>query len=150
MVPKNIILLGIGGLFLGVLLIGQGTGITQTTGKTLKRVPISQSQPDSGKQMYQDYCAACHGMDGTGSGSAVEFLKAPPPDLATMAKRYNEKSVALKVKSVLVFGSGSKAHGTLEMPLWGQLFNSLTGPERQVVQLRIGNLSEYVESIQKK
>ena len=89
-------------------------------------------------------------MDGTGSGAAVEFLKAPPPDLATMAKRYNEKSVALKVKSVLVFGSGSKADGTLEMPLWGQLFNSLTGPERQVVQLRIGNLSEYVESIQKK
>jgi mono/diheme cytochrome c family protein len=150
MVPKNAILLGTGWLFLGVLLVGQGTGITQTTGKTLKTVPISQSQSDSGRQMYQDYCAACHEMDGTGSGPAAEFLKVPPPDLTTMAKRHNEKSVALKTKSVLVFGSGSKAHGALEMPLWGQLFNSLTGPERQVVQLRIGNLSEYVESIQKK
>jgi hypothetical protein len=67
-----------------------------------------------------------------------------------MAKRHNQKSVALKVNAVLRFGTGSKAYGTLDMPLWGQLFNSLTGPERQLLQLRIGNLSEYVESIQKK
>jgi len=146
----NNILLGIAGLFFGVLLIGPGVGIRQTTDKTLKKVPISQSQPDSGKQMYQDYCAACHGMDGKGSGPVVEFLKAPPPDLTTMAKRNDGKSVALHVKSVLTFGTGTKAHGTLDMPLWGQLFNSLSGPERQIVQLRIANLTEYVESMQKK
>ena len=149
MLRNNILLLGIAGLFLGVLLIGRGTGITQTTDKTLKTVPVTQSQAQSGKQMYLDYCAACHGMDGKGSGPAVEFLKTPPPDLTTMEKRYSGKSVALKVRSVLTFGSGSKAHGTLDMPLWGRLFRSL-GPESQTPQLRITNLSDYVNSIQQK
>jgi mono/diheme cytochrome c family protein len=100
----NTILLGLAGLFLGVFLTGQGTGLTQTPDKTLEEVLISEIQTDSGQQMYQDYCAACHGLDGKGFGPAVEFLKAPPPNLTTMAKHYNEKSVGLKVRSVLEFG----------------------------------------------
>jgi len=152
MLRKNTILLGIAGLSLGVFFIGQGTGITQTKDTTLKTVAVSKSQPDSGKQMYKDYCAACHGMDGRGDGPAVQFLKAPPPDLTTMAKRYNEKSVELRVTSILRFGTESKAHGTLDMPIWGRLFDSLGGvrlthPE---VTLRISNLTEYLQSMQKK
>ncbi len=152
MVSKNTILLGIAGLFLGVFFIGQGTGMTQTNGVTLKKVSVSQSQPDSGKQMYKDYCAACHGIDGKGNGPAIEFLKAPPPDLTTMAKRYNEKSIALKVYAVLCFGTGSKAHGTLDMPIWGPLFHELDGRNGhpQLVEMRTSNLSEYVQSMQAK
>ena len=148
MLRKNIILLGIAGLFLGVLFIGQGTGITQTTDKTLKTLPVTKSQPDSGKQMYKDYCAACHGMDGKGNGPAVQFLKAPPPDLTTMAKRFNEKSVELRVAAVLRFGTESKAHGTLDMPIWVQLFHSMDST--QVEELRISKLSQYVQSMQTK
>ena len=121
MFRKNTILLGMAGLFLGVFHIGQETGISQTTDKKLTVVSISQnqSQPSSGKQMYKDYCAACHGIDGTGNGPAVQFLKTPPPNLTTMAMRYNEKSIVLNVDAVLRFKTESKAHGTLDMPAAG-------------------------------
>lgn len=149
MVPKNTILLGIAGLFLGVLLIGQATGITQTKDKTLKLVPAPKSDPSSGKQMFQDYCAACHGINGKGDGPAVEFLKAPPPDLTTMAKRRNEKSVTQHVASILRFGPEGKEHGTLSMPVWGRLFRSPNLGEHTAT-MRINNLSDYVDSIQQK
>ena len=147
---KNRILLGAGGLILGIFFLAQRTGITQTTNKTLKEVPASQSQPDSGKQMYKDYCAACHGIDGKGNGPAVEFLKASPPDLTTMAKRYNEKSVVPKVTFILNSGMESKTHGTPEMLIWGPVFSKLSHHNDQAVLLRIHNLAKYVDSIQQK
>ena len=152
MFRKNANLLKMAGLFLGVLFIGQGTGLAQTTAKNVKLVTIPHSQPYSGKQMYKDYCTACHGTDGTGAGSAVKFLKAPPPDLTTMAKRYNQKFIGLRVVSVLRFGTESKAHGALNMPTWGPLFRALDegGLDHQVMNMRISNLAEYVESIQTK
>lgn len=137
------------GLCLGVLLIGQGSGLTQTKEKTVEKVPITASEPGSGKAMYKDYCAVCHGADGKGGGPAAEALKAPPPDLTTMAKRYNEKSVALRVDAVLRFGAKSKAHGTPDMPLWGTLFSSLDR-NQQAVNMRISNLSQYIQSLQEK
>jgi mono/diheme cytochrome c family protein len=112
---------------------------------------MSQSQSNSGKQVFKDYCAACHGMDGKGNGPAVQFLKAPPPDLTTMAKRYNEKSVGLKLEAILSFGTESKAHGTLDMPTWGPMFRTLNPDKNnQVAKLRMYNLAEYVKSIQQK
>jgi mono/diheme cytochrome c family protein len=100
--------------------------------------------------MYEDYCAVCHGMDGKGDGPAVQFLKAPPPDLTTIAKRYNEKQVALRVTSVLRFGTGQKGHGTLDMPVWGDLFYRLENRNGHpdIVRMRISNLSEFVQSMQ--
>jgi len=136
-------------LGLGVLLIGQGTGMTQTKEKTVEKVPITASEPGSGKTMYKDYCAVCHGADGKGGGPAVEALKTPPPDLTTMAKRYNEKSIALRVDAVLRFGANSKAHGTPDMPLWGTLFSSLDR-NQQAVNMRISNLSQFIQSLQEK
>ena len=147
---KTRILLVAGGLILAIFFLAQRTGITQTTSKTLKEVPPSQSQPDSGKQMYKDYCAACHGIDGKGNGPVVEFLKAAPPDLTTMAKRYGEKSVVPKVTFILNSGTESKTHGTSEMPIWGPVFSRLSHHNDQVVLLRIHNLAEYVNAIQQK
>jgi hypothetical protein len=151
MAPKlGAVLLGLLGLFLAVLLIGQGTGMSQPKGPTLKMIAIAYSQPESGKQMFNDYCAACHGMEGKGTGPAVQFLRVPPPDLTTMDLRYSKQSVGLKVSSLLRFGTTNSAHGTLDMPLWGRLFNSLNGGSQVVVDLRVRNLSDYVDSIQKK
>ncbi len=143
------VLILIAGLLLGVLFIGQGIGMSRTKDPALKVVPVSYSQPESGKQMYRDYCAACHGMNGKGNGPAVQFLKTPPPDLTTIGNRYTGKTVASKVAAVLRSGTASRVHGTVAMPLWESLFSSLHGGD-QVGALRIRNLSEYVESIQKK
>ena len=130
------------------LLTVQGTATPQDTQeKKLKKVPITHSDPASGKQMYMDYCAACHGMDGKGNGPATEFLKAPPPDLTMLAKPNNGKFPAAHFAAVLRFGETTHAHGTSDMPLWGPLFRS---QNKDLVELRIHNLSAFVESIQEK
>lgn len=144
---SNMTLLGVVGLSLGILLFGQATGITQTKEKTLKKVAITPSVPSSGKEMYKDYCAVCHGADGKGAGPAADYLKVPPPDLTTMTKRYQETSVTLRVDSILKFGSKSKAHGTPDMPIWGNLFSALDR-NQQAVTMRISNLSHYIQSLQ--
>ena len=121
------------------------------TTKSLKTVTIPYTHPDSGAQMFKDYCASCHGVDGRGSGSAVVFLKTPPPDLRTMAQRNNGKYPAAKVVSMLHFGPGSAAHGALDMPTWGPLFRSLESvPRSNVADLRVHNLTGFIESIQEK
>jgi len=134
----------------GPRLSGQGSQATQPpTTKVLKTVPIKYSQPNSGAQMFKDYCASCHGADGKGGGPAVEFLKIPPPDLRMMARRNHGTYPATHVMSVLKFGPGSRAHGALDMPTWGPIFRS-TDLNRDQSQLRIANLTGYIESIQEK
>jgi mono/diheme cytochrome c family protein len=130
------------------VLIHQGAATPQEPQqKTLKKVPIVPSKPESGKQMYMDYCAACHGPTGKGDGPAVEFLKAPPSDLTTMAKRNNGKFPQEHFVSILRFGTSEHPHGTSDMPVWGPLFRS---QNKDVAPLRIANLSSYVESMQQK
>ncbi|HET6931551.1 MAG TPA: c-type cytochrome [Candidatus Acidoferrum sp.] len=139
----------VAGLCLGVFLVGSGTALAQTTEKKIEKVPVVQSNPSSGKQMFKDYCAVCHGTDGKGGGPAADALKTAPADLTTMAKRYGEKSVALKVEAALEFGAQKKAHGTSEMPVWGPLF-SATDQNQPTVRMRITNLAKYVETLQQK
>lgn len=132
----------------GVVLLGQRAGASkEPQQKTMKKVPVSHSNPASGQQMYKDYCAACHGPSGKGDGPAVEFLKAPPPDLTTMAKRNNGKFPTDRFVSVLRFGTEGHPHGTSDMPIWGPLFSK---QNKDIVELRIANLRSYVESIQQK
>jgi mono/diheme cytochrome c family protein len=131
-------------------LLGQGdTPSDQKTEKTMKKVPISHSKPESGAQMWKDYCAACHGTSGAGDGPAGEILKSPPADLSLLARQNNGKFPAGHFASVLKFGSGGHAHGTSDMPLWGSMFRS-QGASQGVVDLRIHNLTEFVESLQQK
>jgi mono/diheme cytochrome c family protein len=139
----------VAGICLGVFLVGQGTMLAQKEEKKIEKVAMVPSDPSSGPQMYKDYCAVCHGADGKGGGPAASALKTPPPDLTTMAKRYGEKSVALKVDATLRFGAGNKAHGTADMPVWGPLF-SQADRNQQAVVMRISNLSKYVEGLQQK
>ncbi len=149
MLFKKTTLLAVTGLFFGAMLIGQ-EATKQTQEKTIKKVPIAESEVSSGKQMYNDYCAVCHGLDGKGNGPAASALNCKAlPDLTTIAQRHNEKSAAMEVKAVLQFGTGSKAHGTSDMPIWGPLFRSLKGDD-SLVKLRIKNLSDYVDSLQQK
>lgn len=128
----------------------QPAGATQE--KTVKKVPIKHTAVSSGEEMYAAYCAVCHGKDLKGDGPAASALKPPPTDLTTLAKRNNGKFPADHVNSVMRFGTETPAHGTAEMPIWSTLFRSLErGPVGDgMVQLRISNLTKYLESLQAK
>ena len=129
----------------GTIFISHGSATAQ--GMEEKKVPLPYSKPGSGPQMYNDYCAACHGPGGKGDGPAAAFLKEPPADLTTMAKRNGGKFPEEHFTAVLSFGTEKHAHGTSEMPVWGPLFRS---QNKDVARLRIHNLSLYVQSLQQK
>jgi mono/diheme cytochrome c family protein len=116
----------------------------------IKKVPIKQIPAHSGKQMYAEYCAACHGTDGKGNGPAVPALKVAPPDLTTLTKRHDGKYPADYVATLLRSGKEGSAHGSADMPTWGPLFRSLDPTHDVAVQQRIKNLSTHLESLQAK
>jgi mono/diheme cytochrome c family protein len=122
---------------------------------------------DIGKSEFQSSCASCHGMDGKGKGPVSEQLKVPPSDLTMLTKNNNGVFPANAVYETI---SGSKtisAHGTREMPIWGERFNPVVnlphyvdpsywkkaGPEQSpevVVRKRIMAVIDYLNRIQQK
>ena len=140
-------------LALAVLLLLTVASVAQLAqekpGKELKLASVTYSEPTSGEQMYKNYCAVCHGAEGRGDGPAAEFLKAPLPDLRTLAQRHHGKYPANYVSETLRLGTGSHAHGTIDMPLWGPLFRTLDA-NQTLGELRIHNLTVFIESLQQK
>ena len=136
------------------------TGVASTAMVTLAqqgtlkvhRVPIQQTSAASGQQMYASYCASCHGANGTGNGPAATAPKVPPTDLTTLSKKNGGEFPANHLNSVFKFGVENSAHGSAEMPVWGNLLLSLhkgsANPDAEVHQ-RVANLTEYLRTIQK-
>lgn len=127
------------------------TAFAQTSSKTeIKHVPIKQTSAASGKEMYNSYCAVCHGIDAKGKGPAAEALKVPPTDLSALAAGNGGKYPALKVSAVIRGENVLAAHGSKDMPVWGHLFWNLSGGHDAEVQQRVANLNKYIESLQKR
>jgi len=137
--------------FVAGLLATAAFGIAQTNTQ-IKEVPMQQTSPASGKQMYSTYCAVCHGVDGRGNGPAASALKVPPTDLTVLSKSNGGKFPGVHIATVLQFGMETPAHGSKSMPVWGPALRSLDrgmpSPEMDE-HLRIANLTDYLKSLQK-
>jgi mono/diheme cytochrome c family protein len=121
--------------------------------KVIKKAPIQHSSPASGKVMYANYCAACHGAAGKGNGPAAGELVVPPTDLTQLSKNNHGEFPSNHVWAILQFGAKAPAHGSSDMPVWGELFRSLdpSTPADQVkITQRINNLIAYLKTIQAK
>ena len=104
----------------------------------------------TGKRMYKDYCAACHGPDGKGRGPVAPSLSKQTPNLTTLAKRHGGNFPRDYVTAVLRFGPGFSAHGSSDMPVWGPIFRYLENRNEAAVRQRIKNLCNFLESIQER
>lgn len=104
----------------------------------------------TGKQMFKEYCAACHGLDAKGHGPARSSLKIPAADLTTLAKRHGGDFPFDYVSNILKFGPGVAAHGSSDMPTWGPIFRYMDNYNQATVQKRIRNLCDYLKSLQEK
>jgi mono/diheme cytochrome c family protein len=113
------------------------------------QAPLSVWVP-SGEVMYKQFCAACHGAHAQGNGPAASTLKAQPPDLTTLAKRHGGKFPYDYVSGVLLFGPGSSAHGSSDMPTWGAIFQTIDRNGEGAARDRIRNLADYLASLQRK
>ena len=114
---------------------------------TIKHVPLSSTSPASGKEMFATYCAVCHGVDGKGAGPAAAALKAQPANLRQLTAKNGGTFPELHVAATLS-AADVVAHGSTEMPVWGNLFKSLDGGKQSIAQMRIANLVAYIKSIQ--
>jgi|SRR5579859_2191683 len=126
-----------------------GIGVAENQEKVIKHVPVKAVSPVSGKEMYTQYCAVCHGKDGKGGGPAASALKVPPTDLTVLSKNNGGKYPALKVSGA-IREPDRPSHGSKEMPVWGNLFWSMSGGHASEVQQRMANLTDYIESLQVK
>jgi len=118
--------------------------------KEIKKVPLTQTSPVSGSEMFRTYCAVCHGVNGKGAGPAAEALKKAPPDLTQLAVRNDGKYPEDAVAHAIAGDTQIGAHGSQDMPVWGDLFKSLNGGTSDLVRLRIVNLTDYIKTIQAK
>ena len=128
--------------FLGSLMM------VQAQDKQIKRVPITPTPANSGQTMFNSYCAVCHGTDAKGDGPAASALKKTPADLTQLAAKNGGKYPENHVMAV-IRAADSPVHGSKEMPIWGNLFWSMSGGHEGEVQQRVANLNKYLESLQK-
>ena len=129
----------------------QDAGSSQET-KVVRKASVSPTVPDTGKGLYDEYCAVCHGKLGKGDGPAASAFKAPPADLTVLARQNGGKFPADHVAAVLRFGSPTPAHGSSEMPVWGGVLGTspIHGTEPVKVQQRILGLINYMQTLQAK
>lgn len=111
-------------------------------------IPVNKTAASDGKQMFTNYCAPCHGVDAKGHGPVAAALKKQPDDLTGLMKKNNGKFPDAHIVAVLKFGAEVPSHGTAEMPVWGPILGKMNQTNFQDKQLRISNLSRYLESVQ--
>jgi mono/diheme cytochrome c family protein len=105
----------------------------------------------AGKNVYNQNCAVCHGREAKGDGVAASMLTVKPADLTQIAKKNEGEFPFWKVYGIIDGRQDVKAHGTRDMPIWGQEFRlqagTSAGAESQV-RGRILELANYLRSIQ--
>jgi mono/diheme cytochrome c family protein len=104
----------------------------------------------SGKAIYKQHCADCHGVEAKGDGPYAPMLKVLPPNLTTLAKRHDGKFPYDYVTNILRFGPRPTIlHGSADMPAWGRIFY-LDKNNVRAAEQRIKNLCDYLVSLQEK
>lgn len=112
--------------------------------KTVHLIPSLE-----GADLFHAYCATCHGVTGKGNGPIASVLDTPVSDLTTIATRNSGVFPAARVRSIIAGDELVKAHGTREMPIWGPIFHQIER-DRDYGNIRLQNVTRYVESIQEK
>lgn len=123
----------------------------------------SAALPDQMKDaeaLFQTYCAPCHGSDARGDGPVAADLRTTPPSLREIAKRRGDEFNEQEIAAYIDGRNMPRAHGTVEMPIWGNLFgyaaqaegalSSDQGALEKEAETRIALLVNYLESIQDK
>jgi mono/diheme cytochrome c family protein len=143
-----------------VLVLG-GALVGFAGGKAYAQVTMGPSGVlTSPKLDFRRYCAQCHGMDGTGDGPVAPALKKKPANLTLLSKNNGGVFPEEEVRDFINGTKTSAAHGSREMPIWGDAFRMRTASEgggkamgsvgltQAQVNAKINGLVSYVKSIQ--
>jgi mono/diheme cytochrome c family protein len=116
---------------------------------TQQDIPGAYVHP--GQKYFVQYCGACHGTDGRGNGPVAPVLRTPPPDLTRIAQRHGGQFPDAEVAAQIDGRAFVRAHGSREMPVWGNQFSEQFGGNAVGEEATRGYLLvliEYLKSIQ--
>ncbi len=105
----------------------------------------------TGRQLYERFCASCHGDAGFGDGPVAPSLKVMVPDLSRLYQRHGRKFPEEQVRKIIDGRQLYPVHGTRYMPVWGQELWVEEGASQQAdaeVKKIVDRLVEYLRSIQ--
>ena len=106
------------------------------------------SEAAFGQVIYMRYCAACHGREGRGNGPVAPGLVRKPIDLTGLAAKNAGTFPFEKVAKSIDGRETARAHGTPDMPVWGEVFAKTTGTDTPTVEGAVKRITNYVWSIQ--
>jgi len=107
-------------------------------------------QTMTGGELFQTYCASCHGSTGTGNGPMAAALRRTPPDITGLALANGGVFPADRMRRI-IDGREVGSHGDREMPVWGDAFKAISGGHSdEAVRARIAAVLEYLASIQRR
>ena len=118
---------------------------TATAQPKVEKGPIKPTSAADAGQMFSTYCAVCHGKEGKGDGPAAKALAKAPADLTTLSARNNGTFPDGRVRRYIEGLDEVAAHGTRDMPMWGDLFRSLN---RNTAAIRVEALAQYLKAMQ--
>jgi mono/diheme cytochrome c family protein len=105
--------------------------------------------PLDGTKIFRNYCASCHGVNGSGDGPVAPALKTKVPLLTTLALRNHGTFPTARVRRIIAGDEDHAAHGSREMPVWGPIFHQIEN-DQDLGYVRLQNVTEYLISIQQK
>ena len=106
----------------------------------------------SGAELFERFCASCHGAEARGDGPVASTLNRVVPDLTGISARYGEFPAALLRDVIDGRGLDLRAHGTRAMPVWGYEFWVEEGGDvvaQNAVREAISKLVDYLRSVQR-
>lgn len=130
-------------MLVAIVTLAVSAGAAQA--QTVKKEPIKPTSAADAKTMFETYCAVCHGKDGKGTGPAAKALAKAPADLTKLSARNGGTFPDVHVRRFIEGLDEVAAHGSRDMPMWGDLFRSLN---RDTAQIRIAGLAEYLKAMQ--
>jgi mono/diheme cytochrome c family protein len=104
----------------------------------------------SGKERFNQYCAVCHGSSAKGDGPFAPLMTTKPTDLTMLAKNNNGEFPFGKVYETIDGRSMLTAHGTTDMPMWGQELKDKGLASETELRGRLVETVIYLQSIQAK
>lgn len=105
----------------------------------------------SGEELFERFCASCHGPSGRGDGPVAPSLKVAPADLTAISRRYGEFPAG-RIRETIDGRLLIDSHGRREMPVWGYEFWVESGADRQAereMHALIEKLLDHLRTLQR-
>lgn len=113
----------------------------------------SAQQAATGKATFERYCSSCHGTDAKGDGPLANLLTKKPADLTQLARQNGGTFPGVKVMRAIDGREEVRAHGTSDMPVWGERFKAESAAvhtRETAVRGRAQEIVQYIQTIQEK